>query len=189
MAAADHSLAAALGIQAKVVIELRTGAEAPLAKGQHWTADDTGRVTYTAEGEALVRHLTSPEKKSGGAGPEVVAPAVNPWTTACHLPPPVPADSPAADQAPRRKKKGGAAADGPGEVVMVVIGRRCPNRTWIQIVPPDAGRRLQNVRVRDNRKMRQGQRLKCRKWPDGRWECCHPGQAVRLQALPPKGEA
>lgn len=155
MAKADHDLASALGVPVSVILDMRTGPEPVLLKGEHWTDADAGRVVYTAAGLALARVRLSPEKKEGGAAVDVDRGAVAP----------------------------SAAALEPGRPERLLVLVRCPNPLWVAVRTPDGLKVL--VNVRSNKKLSPGKRLKCRPWPDGRWECVETRQAVPLKALAP----
>lgn len=68
--------------------------------------------------------------------------------------------------------------------VALMIARIFPNPTWVRVrLPNGTGA---DVRVRDNKRLQPRMQIRCLKLADGRWECLHPGQAVRLKPLAPQ---
>lgn len=79
------------------------------------------------------------------------------------------------------EKKAAGESSGVVETEDMVVVRRCPNPTWVLAQKKDAapGHEPVQVRVRDNRGMRDGQWMYgCKKLPDGRWSWQEPRGAL-----------
>lgn len=170
MAAADSTLADALGLPADVVAKHRSR---HLTEGVHYTrAAESGRIDYTDAGlSAIAQALCPAEKKEKGPP----APAPTSSNTAA-TPPPA--------QAPKKKEM--AAPPQPGKPVLCRLLRQYPNPLFADVL---ADGKREMIRVRNNTLLDVRKRLLCRKWPDGRWECVQGAQAVKLKPLPPTAEA
>lgn len=145
-------MAQLMGVQVAAILAWRTAPDAKLHKPEHWQELDGGRIVYTEAGVALLRSLTAPEKKEGGA-PESSTPTT-PATTA----------TPAAATTPITAR-----------TEMLTIIRICPNPIFVEVRTPEKKRAA--VGVRNNANLNLSMRLRCQERPDGTWKCIHPGQA------------
>lgn len=78
-----------------------------------------------------------------------------------------------------QKKSGGGGPD--NQPCALPIARIFPNPTWVRVRLPDGSGA--DIRVRDNKRLQPRMQIKCLKLDDGRWECQHPGQGVKLNPL------
>lgn len=164
MAAADASLAAKVGVAGVIVEKMRR----ELEPGVHWTQEAGGKVIYTPAGERRIVELLSVSQVAAEAALREMrtqpSHAFTIWTAAKEV------------QVPTSTGHGATQ-----KLELVVVARIYPNRHYVRVLTPANG--CVDLKVRDNRTLRLRMKIPCVLLPDGRWQCCHPAQRVKLAPL------
>lgn len=118
-------------------------------QGKHWNRDEAGKIVFTPEGREFILSRLASITAEHPPHRQVPSRAFTLWPQIPHA-----------------------------TVEQLMIVRIHPNPRFVKVQLKDKDKTTVDVRVRDNRHLRVRAKLECRQLPDGRWECCHRGQAA-----------